>query len=323
MSATAAIAPLAGSAGDLERLARSKPGDVAAEKERLRKATKEFEAFFVYYMLKTMRETIPENSLTKDTPFASGMGQDTFTDLFDMEIGKKAQFGGHNSISELLYNSMEKLIDARYSPDNDKVEIKPLEREEKATPLKLQPSDPLDLPGQNGEGLPLNEDTREALPIQTVPRRVTAVEPEDPILSQYGRWIDEAAEETRIDSTVIASVIRAESGGDPKAVSKAGAKGLMQLVDGTAGDLNVSDVFDPKENIKAGSRYLRQMLDRFGDLDTALAAYNAGPGNVDKYGGVPPFAETRNYVRKVKGLVEEAAAKIRSTQPKAGELFSR
>lgn len=323
MSATAAIAPLAGSAGDLERLARSQPGDAASEKERLHKATKEFEAFFVYYMLKTMRQTIPENSLTKDTPFAGGMGQDTFTDLFDMEIGKKAQFGGHNSISELLYNSMEKLIDARYNSEATKVDIKPLEREKEAAPLELRRTDPLDLPGQDRAALPLNNEAREALPIQAVPRRITESEHHDPILAQYGRWIDEAAAETKIDSTVIASVIRAESGGDPKAVSGAGAKGLMQLIDTTAQDLSVSDVFDPQENIKAGSRYLRRMLDRYGDLDTALAAYNAGPGNVDRYGGVPPFAETKNYVQKVNRLVKEATAKLRSPAPKAGELFSR
>jgi Rod binding domain-containing protein len=322
MSLTAAITPLASQSGALDRLAEAKPGDVAAEKERLRKATKELEAFFMYYMLKTMRQTIPENALTKDTPMAGGMGKDTFTDLFDMAIGRKAQFGGRNSISELLYNSMEKLIDARSNPESVTPEMKPL-RQEAPEPFDLRSNDSFKVPSSIQQPKPLEQQIQEALPLQTAPRRVTPAAPKDPIVVNFGRFIDEAAEETKIDSTVIASVIRAESGGDPRAVSKAGAKGLMQLIDGTASDLNVRDVFDPRENIKAGSRYLRQMLDRFGDLDTALAAYNAGPGNVEKYGGVPPFAETKNYVRKVNDFVKEAASKIPERSPKAGELFSR
>ncbi len=322
MSISAAITPLASQSGTLDRLASAKPGDVAAEKERLRQATKEFEAFFMYYMLKTMRQTIPENALTKDTPFSGGMGKDTFTDLFDMEIGKKAKFGGHNSISELLYNSMEKLIDARHGTEGAQPGMKPLEKM-KSSPVDIKSVRPVEIQRPSQEPKPLEPQGREALPVQVAPRRVTPVKSEDPIVAKFGRFIDEAAAETKIDSTVIASVIRAESGGDPKAVSKAGAKGLMQLIDGTARDLNVADVFDPQENIKAGSRYLRRMLDRFGDLDTALAAYNAGPGNVEKYGGVPPFAETENYVRKVNEFVQKATSGISERSPKAGELFSR
>ena len=132
----------------------------------------------------------------------------------------------------------------------------------------------------------------------------------DPILSRFGKIIDEAAGETRLDSALIASVIRAESAGDPKAVSKAGAKGLMPLIDTTAADLGVTDVYDPTENIRAGSRYLRRMLDRFGDLKLALAAYNAGPGNVDKYGGIPPFKETQAYVDRVMTHAQKAGVKI-------------
>lgn len=322
MSSPVAIGMPAAGTTSLERLAQARPDDIAAEKQRLRKATKEFEAFFVYYMLKTMRETVPENALAENAPMASGMGQDTFTDLFDMEIGRKAQFGGHNSISELLYSSMEKLIDARYGSEDGAPEIKPL-KEESRQPLKLDREDAINLPTKKPQPMPLPEAAVEVLPIQTAPRKVSSAEPDDPIIARFGRYIDEAAAETKIDSTVIASVIRAESGGDPRAVSGAGAKGLMQLVDGTAKELEVADVFDPRENIKAGSRYLRRMLDRFGDLDTALAAYNAGPGNVDKHGGIPPFAETRNFVQRVNRFVQELSSKIPEGQTKAGQLFSR
>ena len=104
----------------------------------------------------------------------------------------------------------------------------------------------------------------------------------------------------RIDEDLLASVVRAESGGQTHAVSRTGARGLMQLMPGTATQMGVADAFEPGQNVNGGAAYLDGLLVRYhDDIALALAAYNAGPGAVDKYHGVPPYRETRAYVAKV------------------------
>ena len=121
---------------------------------------------------------------------------------------------------------------------------------------------------------------------------------------EYNDYVKEASETYHIPEEIIHSVIIAESDGNYKAVSNKGAKGLMQLMDETARELGVSDSFSPRQNIMGGTKYLRQLLDRFDqNLDKALAAYNAGASNVEEYGGIPPFEETENYVLKIRKLL--------------------
>jgi soluble lytic murein transglycosylase-like protein len=152
------------------------------------------------------------------------------------------------------------------------------------------------------------------LPAPTLPKPKVDVFTEFkavPANEAYEDIIQEAATTYEMDPNLIRAVMQAESAFHPYALSRAGAEGLMQLMPDLSDEMGVGDAFDPRENIMGGVRYLKRLLDYHdGNLDLALASYNAGPGNVERYGGVPPFRETRNYVKTIKQIL---AARRRST----------
>ncbi len=136
-----------------------------------------------------------------------------------------------------------------------------------------------------------------------VPRRAAATSYAAPRSDRdpqaFRHSVSEAAQLYKLSESIIYAVMKAESNFNPYAVSRAGAQGLMQLIPSTARLVGVNDTFDPRQNIMGGAKYLRMMLDRFGRLDLALAAYNAGPEAVQRHRGIPPYSETLNYVPRV------------------------
>lgn len=146
--------------------------------------------------------------------------------------------------------------------------------------------------------------------VEVAAGELASVEPEDnfqplppaPVASTapFAPLIHASAQKNGVDEKLITHVIAAESNFNPRAVSRKQALGLMQLLPATARDYLLTDVFDPAQNIDAGTRYLKSLLERYrGNLSLALAAYNAGPETVDRYGGIPPFPETQQYVQRI------------------------
>lgn len=248
----------------------------AKDKARLQKAAKEFESLFTSMMLKSM---------TKNTQGLFGDGNSFGGDYFDMvfqnAIASKISEGKGIGLADFIYNN---LASQKFNSIKDNMKIDTSQHAEKASAAE-KGTEKIDLKNHDDN-------------LFSIPPSKSSLKR----LNKFESYIDKASEIYNVDKNLIKSVILAESAANEKAVSGAKAKGLMQLMDKTAQDLGVNNVFDPKENIYGGTKYLAQMLRLYnGDINLALASYNAGPQNIEKYNGVPPFEETKNYITRVLG----------------------
>lgn len=245
------------------------------EKTRLAKAVKDFESLLTSMMLKSMNET------TEGMFGNEGYGGGVFDGIFQNEIASYMTNSRSLGIAGLMYKKLTgEQLNANVPVIQNNKSILP-------EPEKKKPE----------KSVSEIKTHQNAPAVSPSSKSVTRLE-------KYDTFINEAAEKFGIDKNIIKSVILAESAANDKAVSVAKAKGLMQLLDSTAQSVGVKNIWDPKENILGGTKYLSGLLRQYnGDLKLALAAYNAGPGNVNKYNGVPPFKETKNYITRVMGYL--------------------
>lgn len=245
------------------------------EKKKLANASKQFESMLTNMMIKSMTKNT-EGLFGKDN-----YGGDVLDVLFESEISDFITESQGMGIAEKIYHNM-----TGESLSN----IKTISREKVLNPLiGIENNIEKKIP-EISKAISKNKTTLSNKALDRI--------------EKYNHYIEAAAKKFNLDEKLIKSVILTESAGKADAKSKANAKGLMQLMDSTATDMGVNNPWNPKENIFGGSKYLSKLLNDFeGDTDLALAAYNAGPSNVKKYNGVPPFKETINYIKRVNNYI--------------------
>ncbi len=242
---------------------------IDSKNKKLKETCQDFEAILVGYMFKSMRGASNTEGVIK-----KNMGEEIFTEMLDGEYSKMASKSNTLGLSDILYKQLSAKTGQHQDLNKAISNYKDSELRSKISVKNFQ-----------AENIISNNTNNINLVKQ---------------VSKYNSIINVAARDFGVSPHIIRGVIAQESGGNKTAISNTGAKGLMQLMDSTSKELGVKNVFDPKQNIRAGTKYLKMMLEKFnGNITNALASYNAGASNVEKYGGIPPFKETQNYVKKV------------------------
>jgi Rod binding domain-containing protein len=267
---------------------------------KLQKTTQAFEAIFIAQMLKSMRST---SFTQKEDGFGKDIMLSMADDAVSQQLAKKGMLGVGKMLYEHLAKRLEGIGETTGQNKSDKEQKAVQDNIPRANPLpRLHLSQPA---STSPAVIETKEAPKAVVPhspatqIRPVDKKSDSAAAETPALEKYIEHIRTAAKETDLPEELLKSMILHESGGNADAVSHKGAAGLMQLMPDTAKAMGVSDRLNPEESIRGGAKYLRSLVDRFGNLKTALAAYNAGPTAVARNGGRAPYAETREYVEAV------------------------
>jgi Rod binding domain-containing protein len=272
MDAMAESARNQGLQANLERL-KERTGDAEGNEKTLRQVSRDLESLFVKLLMDSMDKTIPRGEDSWDNSQEMQTWRGMMNETLSGQLSENSPIGLADMIYRQLSGDLERHKDVPSAPDAPSAPTLDVDKAAPAAPCEP----PRDVQSSGSGG---NSTT-------------------DKVLS-YRELIEKTAAEEGVDPALVAAMIAQESGGDPEAVSSAGARGLMQLMPATARMLGVENTFDPHQNVAGGVNYISRLLERYGgDEKLALAAYNAGPGNVDRYGGVPPYRETNHYLQRV------------------------
>ena len=238
-----------------------------AQKANIAKAAKQFESLLTSMMLKSMNQSTEGGMFGGQNGYGGGMFDSIFQNDIASFMSEKQSLG----LANILYKKITgENMGSKFNANSV-------------------------LPVNSNQGL-----DNKTYDIPAISPGEKAIER----LDKYEKIIDKASSNYGVDKNLIKSVILTESAAKENALSSAKAKGLMQLIDSTAAEVGVNNVWDPAQNILGGTKYLADLLRKYnGDIKLALASYNAGPVNVDKYGGIPPFEETQTYVKRVIGYL--------------------
>ena len=262
---------------NLKRL-QERSDNADGNEKALRQVSRDLESLFVKMLLDSMEKTVPREENSWDNSQALQTWRGMLNEKLSENLGQTSPIG----LADMIYRQLSGNLERHR-------EVPPATATPQAPSVDAEPAKPV----------------AEYQPPQ-VPSGSTTT-PTDTTERVLGlrNLIEQSAAEEGVNPALVAAMITQESGGKPEAVSPAGARGLMQLMPSTARMLGVENVFDPDQNVAGGVRYISRLLERYGgDEDLALAAYNAGPGTVDRYNGVPPYRETNNYLRRVSQLKE-------------------